>query len=320
MSTKPLLLSTGNFLLKAVGPGLRDEDAYESIVAHYRSMGETGEFIASSITGSGHEQSEFLCLYRWADSGFPVVTMGHRFAAAMALTSATEEVVDSARPPFPGYLLEVPDGIVSMVNPDGGGLEAIRLVLVMRNESKRTHSGFSWAYNAVTENNHVLYRYGVTSSELLPPDIEAVTLEGGLGRSFLVTEHDHRACVIIGRLIVNTALAMSDPRNVSQLGQGRVRHRMNSAFNGRVRAGPTCRTYMLGKDIQLSTDLRPELRRYLSGERRSPNVQVLVSGHYKMQPHGPRSSLRKLIWREPFWRGPEDAPILVRSHVLGEEA
>jgi hypothetical protein len=117
-------------------------------------------------------------------------------------------------------------------------------------------------------------------------------------------------------LIVNTALAMSDPRNVTEAHQGRVRHKMNSAFGGRTEPEPTCRTYVLGKNIQLSTDLRPELRRYLSGERRSPNVQVLVSGHYKMQPHGPRSTLRKLIWREPFWRGPEDAPIPIRSHVL----
>jgi hypothetical protein len=130
------------------------------------------------------------------------------------------------------------------------------------------------------------------------------------------TEHDQRACAIIGRLIVNTALAMSDPRNVGEPRQGRVRHRVNSAFSGRAAPEPASRTYVLGRDIQLSTDLRPELRRYLSGERSSPSVQVLVSGHYKMQPHGPQNSLRKLIWREPYWRGPEDAPIPIRSKVL----
>ena len=237
MSTKPLLLQEASRLLKAIGPGLEDMDAINRITEHYRSMGDAGQFIATLIMESGHQQSEFLCLYRWAESGFPVVTMCHRFAAAMALTSATEEVVDSARPPFHGYLLEVPDGIVSMVNPDDGKeLESIRLILVMKNDSKRTHHGFSWAYNAVTEKDHVLYRYGVTSHELLPPDIEATTMEGGLARSFLVTEHDQRACAIIGRLIVNTSLAMSDPRNVSQARSGRVLHRINSAFKGG--AGP----------------------------------------------------------------------------------
>jgi hypothetical protein len=134
-----------------------------------------------------------------------------------------------------------------------------------------------------------------------------------------VTDHDARACAAIGRIIVNTALAMSDPRNVTLSRPARVRHRVNSAFKGRVEPEPTCRQYVLGKDIHLSTDLRPELRRYLSGHRKSPSVQVLVSGHYKMQPYGPKSSLRKLIWREPFWRGPEDSPIPIRSHVFGEE-
>ncbi len=318
MSTKAKLMSDAAALFKAMGPGLGDEEAINRVTDLFRSKGDIGRLYASSILRSGHEQSKFLSLYRWAESGFPVVTMGHRFAAAMALTSATEEVVDSARPPFHGYLLEVPDGIVSMVNPENEQLEDVRLVLIMRNASNRTRHGFSWAYSAGTENGHSLYRYGVSSQELLPPDIEATVLEGGLGRSFLVTEHDKRACAIVGRLIVNTALAMSDPRNVSQPHPGRMRHRMNS-FGRRVEPEPVCRTYVLGKDIKLSSDLRPELRRYLLGSRKSPNVQVLVCGHYKMQPYGPGSGLRKLIWREPYWRGPEDAPIPIRSHVLEGE-
>lgn len=33
-----------------------------------------------------------------------------------------------------------------------------------------------------------------------------------------------------------------------------------------------------------------------------------VSGHFKLQPHGPAGSFRKLIWVEGYARGPEDAP------------
>ena len=33
-----------------------------------------------------------------------------------------------------------------------------------------------------------------------------------------------------------------------------------------------------------------------------------VSGHFKLQPHGPAGSLRKLIWVEGYARGPDDAP------------
>ena len=45
-------------------------------------------------------------------------------------------------------------------------------------------------------------------------------------------------------------------------------------------------------------------------------VRTLVEGHWRNQAHGPRHSLRKLIFIEPFWRGPEDAPESIPTHVL----
>lgn len=45
-------------------------------------------------------------------------------------------------------------------------------------------------------------------------------------------------------------------------------------------------------------------------------VRTLVEGHWRNQAHGPRHSLRKLIFIDPFWRGPEDAPESIPTHVL----
>lgn len=39
-----------------------------------------------------------------------------------------------------------------------------------------------------------------------------------------------------------------------------------------------------------------------------------VAGHFKLQPHGPGHSLRRLIWVSGYARGPEDAP--ARPHAL----
>ncbi|WNZ59872.1 hypothetical protein QEG98_28120 [Myxococcus sp. MxC21-1] len=36
-------------------------------------------------------------------------------------------------------------------------------------------------------------------------------------------------------------------------------------------------------------------------------VRTRVSGHWKRQPHGQALAERKLIWVQPYWRGPEDA-------------
>lgn len=45
-------------------------------------------------------------------------------------------------------------------------------------------------------------------------------------------------------------------------------------------------------------------------------IRVRVQGHWKSQPYGPNNSLRKIIWREPFWRGPLDGPEVKTVRVL----
>lgn len=65
-------------------------------------------------------------------------------------------------------------------------------------------------------------------------------------------------------------------------------------------------------------DCRPAVKDYLTSLDGSPPLyQTLVRGHYKRQAHGPGASMRKVIWIEPYWRGPEDADIVVRPYVIG---
>jgi hypothetical protein len=45
-------------------------------------------------------------------------------------------------------------------------------------------------------------------------------------------------------------------------------------------------------------------------------VHHQVSGHWRKQPHGKGRTMRKLIWIEPYWKGPEDAPIKQAVHEL----
>ena len=43
------------------------------------------------------------------------------------------------------------------------------------------------------------------------------------------------------------------------------------------------------------------------------NVRQDVAGHFKLQPHGPGMTQRRLIWIESYSRGPEDAPSKPRA-------
>ena len=46
------------------------------------------------------------------------------------------------------------------------------------------------------------------------------------------------------------------------------------------------------------------------------NHRWTVSGHWKMQPYGPHSSLRKRIYVKPYVAGPAGTPIIEREHIV----
>lgn len=77
---------------------------------------------------------------------------------------------------------------------------------------------------------------------------------------------------------------------------------------------PSAGYTLLGGSIKVDrTEERTET--YEKGQRKI-TVRTLVSGHWRDQPCGKGNLDRKRIWIEPFWRGPEGAPITQRSHHL----
>lgn len=71
----------------------------------------------------------------------------------------------------------------------------------------------------------------------------------------------------------------------------------------------------LTRDVKV--DCRQHVRDYIRGASdRTLSVQHMVRGHWKMQKHGEGGAQRKFIHVEPYWRGPDDAPIALRNHVL----
>jgi hypothetical protein len=45
-------------------------------------------------------------------------------------------------------------------------------------------------------------------------------------------------------------------------------------------------------------------------------TRQLVSGHWKVQHHGPGRSQRRIIWIEPYWRGPDFADIVNHARLV----
>jgi hypothetical protein len=170
----------------------------------------------------GHMQ--LIGMAKWADAGFPCVTMGHKFAAALLCTTASDEAVAMARPPFPAFLIEVPDGLLTIDSEQAGTsrITPIVTILVYRLDNDKTPEGWAWGYTAYSAGGLSVFRYGVRAAELLPPELDEI-LDGNrkwnddrTPFSFDLTDTDNRTTVMIGRLIVNTCLAFSDPTNVAE--------------------------------------------------------------------------------------------------------
>lgn len=70
-------------------------------------------------------------------------------------------------------------------------------------------------------------------------------------------------------------------------------------------------------------DVRPARRALLDPHpnldtqtpRRRLTSRHVVRGHWKMQPHGPQRSKRKLLWVDDYIRGPANTPLVTRTHV-----
>jgi hypothetical protein len=147
-----------------------------------------------------------------------------------------------------------------------------------------------------------------TMTKPLPPDKEKYRT---------AYEMDMRTARMAQRLVAGLLLAMQNTENFKDRAVEAKRSK-----NKRAPGSPAHRLIHVGRPLNI--DLRPNIESYIrtgkTGTRRGgpPTVQVLVRGHYKRQAYGVGRLLRKVIWIEPFWRGPEEAIINVRPKLKAD--
>lgn len=261
------------------------------------------------------EQIQFTWMARWADQGFPQITMGHKYCAALLATTIDPDLLGDVTPPWKAFLVVLPSELLFIKNDAGKPIALTKLLVQqLKTSDGRNH----WNFLAMTDSTLTFWRHGCPSSALVQTDIAGAWD----GASFMleIDEEEDRVAALLGRLIINICLAMSNPENVRA---PKAKNSPHSSVKRRDGA-PEVRTFQLGKPIAL--DCREAIKDYvLNGPKKTrkggtPSVQVLVRGHWKRQFFGEKRAQRRTIWVEPYWRGPEDAPILARPHVLKNEA
>lgn len=212
--------------------------------------------------------------------------------------------------PWPAFMIRIPTGLLSVESPIESGEYPVTLIGMMQYldalhlwvASERNELNL-WNQSA---NFSGLYHHEPPSEEsrvllerTLPPGEWAPVVDG----QRLRTVH------LILNLLAGVCLELSDPRTLADSSQGSSGGGFKNV-DGKRTALPSYDRFELRRAVQV--DVRDAVRAYVEHGGRHPKVQTLVRGHWKMQAHGKGRELRKLVHVEPYWRGPEDAPVSAR--------
>jgi len=241
----------------------------------------------------GDEDTLFLTGWAadWFRLGFPTVTIGHKYAAALMTTTVPDVPIVA---PWPAFLVRLPDKTMSLDIDDRS--EWLCLLACV-------HVADRWFWYAVSESLLSLHRTNFTGPELRKCAIE---IDGSK-----LTRRDERTLVALTRLLMNACVAMSDPRNVRPSAKGTAPPSIDAAGIPQYGGG----TFQLGAPVTI--DCREPLQAFLRGVPHArSSLRWLVRGHWRNQACGPGMEQRAMKWIEPYWKGDRDNALLIREHKL----
>jgi hypothetical protein len=282
----------------------------------------------------GDDMDESSGIERWAHDGFTTLEAhSDTYAAALMCTTAESVGFNDVHFPSPGIVFRIPIGLV---DAEYARLDIARLgevgLHVCGGSRHRTMFMLSDTIDDLLftpldesevpqvddeeqlEADDLGAKVSMPSSEPEPKDKDERDRGGALppeGSMRNATKEEQRMFIMIRHYVAGMLVAYQTKSNWKYEGL-----RLSQAK--RVRGVPPEHRYtVLGKEVR--ADVREGVRRYVNGtHHKSPAFQFVVRGHYRNQACGPKQSLRRMQWIEPYWKPGKDAdaPILARSVFL----
>lgn len=242
----------------------------------------------------------------WREMGFARLELGHKLAAALMFTDAPESV----EAPWLAWSLILPDGLFGEIEIRRvwclGDTPAVLLIKI------DDHVG-TMCLHVFDETRHWRIDpgpYNPDVGEKMPTLRERFEARGPeYEEKFL------RCLPMLQNLVRGVCLALSNPqdwRKGDYYGKPSGSEVKKASKHKEL---PVGERYVLGQPVQI--DLREEVMDHVRTGKiggKSPTKLFLVRGHHRRQAHGKGRLERKTIWIEPFWKGPEDARVLLRPH------
>lgn len=234
---------------------------------------------------------------KWCTSAFPRVRLRSARAAWFAASAISADVMADVRPPWPAFMVQL-EGEPLLIDPEHPGVYYDQIEVLYSTATGTP----TWSFWRRAPYCHNYFRLWTTSEEWAS-DLNGARLFDRDG-----ADPQARIFQVVSRIVLGLCIHLTEPHILDE-----ARHRARSPRFRNVRSGPPQLTNLvIGNDVKV--DVGEAIREYVRRGGSSPTVQSLIRGHWKRQPHGPGLSERKWIHVEPYWRGPETGPVLVRAH------
>jgi hypothetical protein len=247
----------------------------------------------------------------WSVHAFQKMVTDHKYAAALMCSDTAKEVLEDLEIQWKAFMICVPNGLLRFEDIEGHQIEYTRILvhIASDNSARIIIYDTSWINSWVK----VISHRDESLADVLFDEPSSIT--GSEDAILTSVGYELRAMKLAKRLVTGMIFALQNTDNFKQ--SNREPNKVKG--KGRQYDEPTHRTVIVGAPIKV--DCRPAVQQYLSRQKSlkhgPASVQVLVRGHQKRQVCGVGRKGRKVILVEPYWRGPDDAPILTRPKKLG---
>jgi hypothetical protein len=123
----------------------------------------------------------------------------------------------------------------------------------------------------------------------------------------------YSAVQLVRRVVLNTLLYINANNGLPEKGEKKIGPEVPVE-----RDHKELPRFRIGRPIKLGPSIRKMLyHRAPTDQARELMNRFMVRGHWRNQAHGPKLTLRKRMWIEPYWKGPEDVTeALLRSYEV----
>jgi len=294
-------------------------DLQRRIILERASGGDkkAAQFLPHLMTTDGY--NAFGWHGKWYHYGCQSLDVEEKYAASLCATKVAPGELEYVRLPWPCFVVRVPKFLQHLkVNGEG-----LRLIVVnhFRYSGNTKVTGKQNLEGEIELERFNLSLMTANKYRILPASSLADWAQPNVGHGYdefrlVEVEHsevDRRQLEVIGRLVLGAIISMNTKahRRLGPLGP-KVKPSLGSPRYG---TDNQVVLHKIGRPVKV--DARETIAAYVSGQKsRVTNVRTLVAGHWKNQPHGPKSSLRRWQHIECYWRGDEEAPLIVRPHVI----